>query len=164
MESFSYIVTMMQNVIKDLVVFLVFFAILVFMFSLIFDVIAKNEAPEYHDVHPFVGNFITTFRLALGDFDFGILSNPDRPLNSKQHILFWGVWCLMVAISSLVFLNFIIAEVSNSYGKVRVRVAEEVQRERANLINDVEAVIPNEYKAKHPELYPKYVVIRETEV
>jgi len=47
----------------------------------------------------------------------------------------------MVALSSLIFLNFIIAEVSNSYGKVRVRVNEEVQRERANLINAVEATI-----------------------
>lgn len=164
LESFSYIVTMMQNVIRDLVVFLVFFAILVFMFSLIFDVIAKNDAPEYHNVSPFFANILTTMRLALGDFDFGILSNPDRPLNSKQHILFWLVWCLMVAASSLVFLNFIIAEVSNSYGKVRVRVAEEVQKERANLINDVEAMVSEEYKKKHPELYPRYVVIRETEV
>lgn len=164
LESFSYIVTMMQNVIKDLVVFLVFFAILVFMFSLIFDVIAKNDAAEYHNIHPFFGNFITTFRLALGDFDFGILSNPARPLNSKQHILFWGIWCLMVAVSSLVFLNFIIAEVSNSYGKVRVRVSEEVQRERANLINDVESTITQAYKDKHPELFPQYVVIREAEL
>lgn len=82
-ESFSYIVTMMANVIKDLVVFLVFFAILVFMFSLIFDVISVNDAAEYHNIPPFVGNLLTTLRLALGDFDFGVLDNPDRPLNTK---------------------------------------------------------------------------------
>jgi hypothetical protein len=114
-KSFSYIVTMMANVIKDLVVFMVFFFILVFMFSLVFDVIAKNAGPEYQLISPFFANFLTTLRLALGDFDFGILSNPDRPLNTKQHILFWIVWCLMVALSSLIFLNFIIAEVCNSY-------------------------------------------------
>jgi hypothetical protein len=82
-ESFSYIVTMMQNVVRDLVVFMVFFAVLVFMFSLIFDVIAKNDAAEYHNVAPFFGNLLTTLRLALGDFDFGVLANPDRPLNMK---------------------------------------------------------------------------------
>jgi len=82
-ESFSYIVTMMQNVIRDLVVFLVFFAVLVFMFSMIFDVIAKNDALEYHNISPFFGNILTTLRLALGDFDFGVLDNPNRPLNSK---------------------------------------------------------------------------------
>ena len=164
LESFSYIVTMVLNVVSDLKVFLCFFAVLVFMFSLIFDVIAKNDAAEYHNVPPFMGNILTTLRLALGDFDFGVLDNPDRPLNTKQHILFWLVWCLMVCLSSLIFLNFIIAEVSNSYGKVRVRVDEEVQKERASLISDVESVITKEYKAKHPELFPKYVVIRETEV
>jgi hypothetical protein len=82
-ESFSYIVTMMQNVVRDLVVFMVFFAVLVFMFSLVFDVIAKNDAAEYHNVAPFFGNLLTTLRLALGDFDFGVLANPDRPLNIK---------------------------------------------------------------------------------
>jgi len=163
LESFSYIVTMVQNVVKDLRVFLAFFGILVFMFSLIFDVIAKNDAAEYHNVPPFFGNVLTTLRLALGDFDFGVLDNPDRPLNSKQHILFWLVWCLMVCLSSLIFLNFIIAEVSNSYGKVRVRVDEEVQKERASLITDVEAVLSPAYKKSHPKLYPRYVVIREPE-
>ena len=108
----SYIVTMMTNVIIDLSVFFVFFGILVFMFSLVFDVIAKNEAPEYHNISPFFGNMLTTMRLALGDFDFGILYNPDRELNTRQHILFWVAWCSMIVLSMLIFLNFIIAEVS----------------------------------------------------
>ena len=34
-----------------------------------------------------------------------------------MNIVFWVVWILMVAFSSLIFLNFIIAEVSNSYAK-----------------------------------------------
>ena len=164
MKAYSYIVTMMTNVIKDLVVFMVFFFILVFMFSMIFDVIAKNDAPEYLMISPFFANILTTLRLALGDFDFGIISNPKKELNTKQHILFWIVWCIMVALSSLIFLNFIIAEVSNSYGKVRVRVDEEVQKERANLINEVEGLMSKKYKEKNKKLFPKYTVIREIEV
>ena len=74
---------MMANVIRDLIVFFVFFIVLTFMFSLIFDVIAKTDAPEYYLIAPFVGNYITTFRLALGDFDFGLLNNPKRELNTK---------------------------------------------------------------------------------
>jgi hypothetical protein len=45
--SFSYIVTMIINVVYDLQVFLLFFTILVIMFSAVFDVIAKNDAVEY---------------------------------------------------------------------------------------------------------------------
>ena len=40
--SFSYIVTMIINVIKDLRVFMIFFAILILMFSMIFDVLNRN--------------------------------------------------------------------------------------------------------------------------
>lgn len=117
-KSFSFIVTMLVNVITDLLVFMLFFTILVTMFSLVFDIVAKNQAPEYHMITPFLGNLFTTLRLALGDFDFGALEPSDGEkgaLNQRQHIIFWSMWLLMVVFSSLIFLNFIIAEVSNSY-------------------------------------------------
>ena len=72
--TFSYIVTMIINVVYDLRVFLLFFAILIIVFSGIFDVISRNDADEYKYVSPFFGNVLTTFRLALGDFDFGVLA------------------------------------------------------------------------------------------
>ena len=50
-----------------------FFAILIVMFSAIFDVIAKNNALEYRHLGPFMGNCMTTLRLSLGDFDFSVL-------------------------------------------------------------------------------------------
>ena len=161
--SCSYIVTMMVNVVIDLSKFACFFFILVGYFSLIFDVIARNEAPEYHNIPPFAANMLTTLRLALGDFDFGILTNPHRPLNTRQHILFWVAWCSMIVMSMLIFLNFIIAEVSNSYQKVRVRINELVQRERAGLVDRIETLRTEAYKKNHPEQFPKYIVVREVE-
>lgn len=114
--SFSYIVTMITNVVIDLKIFLIFFAILIIMFSMIFDVITRNEAPEYAKIGFFWGNVFTTLRLALGDFDFGMIE--DKTL-TKQHVLFWVTWLIMVIFSSLIFLNFIIAEVSSSYNNVK---------------------------------------------
>lgn len=72
-KSFSYIVTMIINVIMDLKVFMLFFLILIIMFSMIFDVIAPNPAKEYDYVGLYWGNVLTTLRLSLGDFDFGVL-------------------------------------------------------------------------------------------
>jgi len=114
--NFSYIVTMIIGVVIDLKIFLVFFAILITMFSMIFNVISRNEAEEYKKIGYLAGNLFATFRLALGDFDFGLIDN--KPL-TKQHILFWVTWLIMVIFSSLIFLNFIIAEVSSSYNKVK---------------------------------------------
>lgn len=71
--SFSYIVTMINSVVMDLRVFLLFFFILILMFSCVFDVIAMNSQPEYRHIGPFVGNFMTTLRLSLGDFQFDVL-------------------------------------------------------------------------------------------
>jgi hypothetical protein len=161
--EFSYIVTMMTNVIIDMTKFLFFFLVLVTMFSLIFDVIAKNDALEYHEIHPFFGNLITTLRLALGDFDFGLLTNEDKNLNLKQHILFWIVWIIMIIMSMLIFMNFIIAEVSNSYQKVRVRIDELAQRERAGLVDEIETLKTVSYKRNNPNKFPRYIVIREVE-
>lgn len=109
--GFSYIVTMIVNVVRDLVVFMLFFTILILNFSMVFNVIAKNESPEYRYIGPMTGNFMSTLRLSLGDFDFSILDD----LNSKQHIMFWVIWVVMILFSALIFLNFIIAEVGSSY-------------------------------------------------
>ena len=114
-KDFSYIVKMIINVVIDLKVFMLFFAILICMFSMIFDVISIPNADEYAKIGYFWGNIMTTLRLSLGDFDFGVLTNSENDLNERQHILFWGVWLFIVFFSSLIFLNFIIAEVSNSY-------------------------------------------------
>uniref|UniRef100_A0A7S3ILI3 Ion transport domain-containing protein n=1 Tax=Strombidium inclinatum TaxID=197538 RepID=A0A7S3ILI3_9SPIT len=177
--SFSYIVTMIQNVIIDLRVFLLFFAILILKFSMIFDVISPNDAAEYKHVGKYSANLLTTLRLSLGDFDFGVLEDDDYdytkddqgnitsvtkvPLNKRQHILFWITWVLMVIFSSLIFLNFIIAEVSNSYANVKVNIDALIYKERAGLINEAEDIMSANTKKTNKTKFPKYIVIRENE-
>jgi len=46
-EGYSYIVTMLVNVISDLRVFLLFFTILMYNFSLILDIFGINKSDEY---------------------------------------------------------------------------------------------------------------------
>ena len=159
--SFSYIVTMIINVFIDLRVFLLFFTILIMMFSAVFDVISRNDASEYKYISPFAGNMLTTLRLALGDFDFGVLEGDK--LNPKQHILFWCIWILMVLFSSLVFLNFIIAEVSNSYQSVKESIDALIYKERAALIREVETITSDSTKRNDKIKFPKYIVSREME-
>jgi len=128
---------MIGQVITDLQVFMLFFAILIIMFSMIFDVIAKNPADEYKHVGYYFGNIFTTLRLSLGDFDFGILEEQDDPklnLSPRQHILFWLTWVLMVIFSALIFLNFIIAEVSNSYATISADIDARIYKERSMLV------------------------------
>ena len=158
----------------DLRVFLLFFAILILKFSMIFDVIAPNNADEYQYVTKYTANLLTTLRLSLGDFDFGVLQDNEiekdddgnvirLPLNKKQHILFWITWVLMVIFSSLIFLNFIIAEVSNSYANVKVNIDSLIYKERAGLINEAEDIMSSSTKKTNKKKFPKYIVVRDRE-
>ena len=92
---------------------------------------------EYSKIGYLLGNLFTTFRLSLGDFDFSMIE--DKTL-TKQHVLFWITWLIMVIFSSLIFLNFIIAEVSSSYNKVKLNIDSMIYKERAGLISEVEDI------------------------
>jgi hypothetical protein len=69
----------------------------------------------------------------------------------------------MVIFSSLIFLNFVIAEVSSSYYGVKENINALVYKERAGLIGEVEDMTSDSTKKKKKNLYPKYIVVREQE-
>ena len=150
-----------MSVVSDLQVFMIFFTILILMFSMVFDVIAKNDAAEYQHVGWFMGNFLTTLRLSLGDFDFGVLEGDN--LDADQHVLFWIIWTVMVIFSSLIFLNFIIAEVSNSYQTINEQINALIYKERASLIQESEDIMAQSTKENNKVKFPKYIIIREQE-
>ena len=137
---------MMTNVLIDLGHFIFFFMILLTLFSMIFAVIGAgnpNVPGEYHDYYDIVtgeyadeiepppligeeydtvglalGYFLSTVRVSLGDFDF----DGSTYLNKWDNYLYWINWFLVVVMSCIVFLNFVIAEASNSYEKIKSRV------------------------------------------
>ena len=137
-KSLSPIVTMLQNVIWDLRVFLTFYVILTLLFSLMYGVLGLGNskipggfrdtyftptgsldsgAPgiEYDKIGLFFGNFIQTIRLSMGDFAAIDAANT---LSKEENYVFWIVWFVTVVVTCIVFLNFIVAEASASYTTV----------------------------------------------
>jgi hypothetical protein len=138
-KSLSPIVTMLQNVIWDLRVFLTFYVILTLLFSLMYGVLGlgnskipggfrdayfdftnnelSSDAPgiEYDKIGLFFGNFIQTIRLSMGDFAAIDAANT---LTKSENYVFWLVWFVTVVVTCIVFLNFIVAEASASYTTV----------------------------------------------
>ena len=133
-KSLSYLVTMLQTVIYDLRIFGLFYVILLVLFSLIIDVLgignfaitdstfSKNNSPdddgyfgeEYASIGMFLGNIFQIMRISMGDYDF----DGANDLDDIENIVYWICWLLMVTITCIIFLNFIIAEASNSYAVV----------------------------------------------
>lgn len=67
----------------------------------------------------------------------------------------------MVIFSALIFLNFIIAEVSNSYQKINDNINMLVYKERAKLINESEDIMSEKVKTTNKKRFPKFIITRE---
>jgi len=55
-----------------------------------------------------------------------------------MQIIFWIIWLIICGVTSVVFLNFIIAEASASYSKVSENIERILVLEKVNLINESE--------------------------
>ena len=133
------IVVMITNVVYDLRIFLLFYAILIFLFCQIYAILGlgnnyeevgepqeilvlddngeefEDDATEYDAIGLHWGEFLWTLRLSMGDF---AAIDASTELSSPENILFWLFWVLTVVITSIIFLNFIVAEASASYSNV----------------------------------------------
>ena len=49
---------------------------------------------------------------------------------------------LILAVTNIIFLNFVIAEAGNSYSIVNDQLTQFVLREKANMIDEAESMIP----------------------
>jgi len=93
---------------------------------------------DYSQIGFFWGTLIGTLRIAMGDFDF----DPSLYLSPQENILYWFIWLCVVIMTCIIFLNFIIAEASNSYQNVKDNLTALVNKERASLIAEAESQIP----------------------
>jgi len=124
---------MMKNVMQDLKVFMLFHLLFIVMLSAILDILGYgncresdiecNEAKEtvrfypgyeYDKLTVFQANIFETIRYSLADFNFEQI----KYMNDYEVFMFWAVWLVIVVITCIIFLNFIIAEVSESYARV----------------------------------------------
>jgi hypothetical protein len=75
--------------------------------------------------------------MSLGDFDF----MASIYLTEEENYIYWSMWFLVVLMTCIVFLNFIIAEASNSYSNVMDRLEAMVHKEKSSLISEAEDIM-----------------------
>lgn len=181
-KSFSPIVTMLNQVVIDLQQFMLFYSILICLFSILWMAMgignniesvnpvyaaywaeekAKEDVDEivgdeYEQIGTFFGNIVDVLRTTMGDYKCIELA---RYLEKDELIIFWLAWMIIVIVGSIIFLNFIIAEASASYEKVSNCLNEFIAKEKTALIAESETMTPN--NLKNSVNYPKFVVIRQ---
>lgn len=109
---------------------------------------------EYAEIGLFLGYLASTMRVSLGDFDF----DASVYLTKPESWLYWGIWFLTVVIQCIIFLNFIIAEASNSYAVVKENLDQLINKEKSTLVCEAEKMMPD--RVKNHNLFPKYIIIR----
>jgi hypothetical protein len=93
-------------------------------------------------------------RISVGDFDF----EATKYLSPTENLIYWVIWVETVAVTCIIFLNFIIAEASNSYSIVKGGLDKIMYQETSDLINEAEMMAPRFMKT--PDSYPKYIIVR----
>lgn len=76
----------------------------------------KEEYPgqEYALVGAFAGHIITTLRISMGDIDLAAMEYFDQ----AEQIFVWMIIFIIIGSNSIIFLNFIVAEATNTYNAV----------------------------------------------
>ena len=148
---------MMNGVFSDLKFFLSFYAIFLAHFSLQFFIIFEGQYLENYDGIGLPGYILMAFRTSLGDFE--VDGYPG--LQSYMIIVAWIIWILAVFILNVIFMNFIIAVISESYGKVMQKMVGQGYKVKADMICERELFF-SEVEARNPIYFPKYLLLRRS--
>jgi hypothetical protein len=99
---------MFASVFKDIYYFFYFFMFVVIFFSVFLGILV-NDLSDYEGIGP-VGYFAIALRQSLGDYDTASFAK-----NSDYDILTWLVWLIVMMVGNVIFMNFLIAVVGQSY-------------------------------------------------
>lgn len=122
-ENFGFLIQMILTVFVDLFPFLTIFIVTVFFFSLVMVIMDSGfDDGDYPKVQRFLIIFLQNFRNSIGDFEAVSYENwhtAEPALRSHALSIIWLFWLLNVFLMVIVLLNFLIAEVSQTYDKVK---------------------------------------------
>lgn len=104
---------------------------------------------------------IYMMRISIADNDF----DGSTYLPVFQNVLFCILFVVSTVVMTVIFMNFIIAEVSNSYSVIKHTLHYKLLQERGFLINESEDILRSKFSTdkviKWNHLFPKYIIKRE---
>lgn len=94
------------------------------------------------------------FRTSIGDYNLDNYAN-----NSDFKILSWLVWFIIMIIGNVIFMNFIIAVVNESYENCMLRMVAQQYMVKLDLIAERELLM-SKSSLKNPEWFPTNILVR----
>ena len=149
----AFLVRMLVNVFYDLRYFLLFFLIVVCMFTTLIHIIVDEVEEGYEGIGA-LSFFVLALRQSVGDYDSSTLVS-----GSQYKILVWILWFLIMVVGNIVFMNFIIAVVSESYENCMERMIQSMQIAKLYMIEECESLLPR-FCYDYPTWFPRYILLR----
>ncbi len=155
-DNFSFLVSMMAGVFADIKTFFAFWIIFLSWFTILFTILFKAAPLEQYEGLGLFGYFMMSYRLSSGDFEIENYSSQRASL-----IIFtWIVWIVGVLVLNVIFMNFIIAVISESYEKVMQKLVAQSFIVKAEMIVERELHMAEE-DLRDPINFPKFLVLRK---
>mmetsp|Transcript_26614 Transcript_26614/g.40620 ORF Transcript_26614/g.40620 Transcript_26614/m.40620 type:complete len:304 (-) Transcript_26614:2409-3320(-) len=171
-RQLNFLVTMFITVVREICYFMILFTIFLFTFAITFNIV-EVDIDSYGRVPALVGHFVAVFRCALGDFSminiwqgFDIEEGVDANGNilyrhSRQIVMFTFVIFLLCAfLMFIIFMNFLIAVISEAYNKIIQNKEAFDYQQRAMMIYEREVYFTKD-QLNNPEYFPSVIIVRK---
>ncbi len=130
-ETFSFLVSMLENVVIQLKSFLIFFMIVVIAFSCFIQVLLPESSSSYEGT-AFFPYIMLSLRTAMGDYTF------DSYKAQEMKGITWVTWLFLMIMGNIVFMNFIIAVIGDSYQSSMAKKVSQTYRLKVPFIVEIE--------------------------
>ena len=135
-DSFSILVQMVQGVFYDLRLFLAYYIMVITTFGVIFMVIFDDPNSDSDGLGPF-SFIIMSLRIVWGEGSFNIEK-------SEYKFMAWTAYVLLMLCGNIVFMNFLIAVVNQSYEACMQRMQSQSLKAQLYMIRDYYLTLPKE--------------------
>ena len=162
-DEFSYLVQLLLMVFKDLRYFLAFFGFFIITFTVFLAILLNGYTNEniYYGIGP-VSYFAIALRTSIGDYDFQSFS-----ANTQYYILTWLVWLFIMLVGNVIFMNFIIAVINQSYSNCMETITAQSYKVKLYMILEYEMIMEvfrnNKNKGMPEKVYIKTPIKVEEE-
>lgn len=174
-RNLNFLVTMISTVIEEIVDFTVLFVIFLFAFAEMNHVL-DVDITTYGRVRPIVAHFLNALRTAMGDFatldpqqNYDIIvdqeldyDDPARWMFSQGLMMFtWAVFAISVFFLFMIFMNFIIAVIGDSFNQVsEYKDAHDYQQRMAMIYEREVHFSPKKFQ-EDKACFPAILIVRQ---
>lgn len=153
-DQMSFLVQMMQSVFFDLRFFFFLFFILIAFFSLMLKVLLPEAEEKAYLGTGIFAHFFIAMRSSIGDNEM-----DDYKDAVGDQTMIWVVWLVIIIVGNVVFMNFIIAVVNESYENCMMKSVAQSYKTKVDMIIEREEIM-SAAELSNPDFFPRFILVR----